>query len=131
MTAWPRSLKSEAPGERIWLDYGVADKAGRARNDQTGRSAFKAMRAPPPLGLGMPLRSNTDPIRTDVLNGIQRLKRCFARGQYLVTREVWDQGERATGNSLRKLSILMGGIIKSNLRRMGGRTLLTRYAMTP
>ena len=102
MTAWPRSLKSEAPGERIWLDYGVADKAGRARNDQTGRSAFKAMRAPPPLGLGMPLRSNTDPIRTDVLNGIQRLKRCFARGQYLVTREVWNKGERATGNSLRK-----------------------------
>ncbi len=101
-TAWPRSLKSMAPGPRIWLDYGVADKAGRARNDQTGRSAFKAMRQPPPRGLGMPLRSNTDPVRTDVLNGVQRLKRAFDRGQYLITREVWQKGERAAGNSIHK-----------------------------
>ena len=102
LIAWPRSLRSSAPSDRIWLDYGVADKAGRARNDQTGRSAFKAMRSAPPTGLGLPLRSNTDPIRTDVLNGIQRLKRAFSRGQYLITREVWDAGERATGNSIRK-----------------------------
>ena len=54
LIAWPRSLRSSAPGDRIWLDYGVADKAGRARNDQTGRSAFKAMRSAPPIGLGMP-----------------------------------------------------------------------------
>ena len=100
--AWPRALRASSPGQRIWLDFGVADKAGRARNDQTGRSAFKAMRAPPPRGLGMPLRSNTDPTRTDVLNGIQRLKRAFDRGQYLITREVWKAGEKARGNSLRK-----------------------------
>ena len=99
--AYPRALNAGLQ-DRIWLDYGVADKAGRARNDQTGRSAFKAMRAAPPHGLGMPLRSNTDPIRTDVLNGIQRLKRAFSRGQYLITREVWEAGERATGNSIRK-----------------------------
>jgi|TARA_R100000084_G_C4568044_1_gene107828 hypothetical protein len=37
-----------------------------------------------------------------VLNGIQRLKRAFSRGQYLITRQVWDAGERATGNSIRK-----------------------------
>ena len=106
--AWPRSLKSRAPSSRIWLDYGVADKAGRARNDQTGRSAFRAMRAEPPKGLGMPLRSNTDPIRTDILNGVQRLKRAFSRGQYRITREVWTAGERATGNSIRKALMTYG-----------------------
>ena len=100
--AWPRAHQSFAPSPRIWLDVGVADKAGRARNDQTGRSAFRAIRGTPPYGLGLPLRSNTDPIRTDVLNGIQRLKRAFSRRQYLITREVWAAGERATGNSLHK-----------------------------
>ena len=100
--AWPRAHQSFAPSPRIWLDVGVADKAGRARNDQTGRSAFRAIRKAPPGGLGLPLRSNTDPIRTDVLNGIQRLKRAFSRRQYLITREVWTKGERATGNSLHK-----------------------------
>ena len=100
--AWPRKLKAKAPGPRIWLDSGCADKAGKARNDQTGASAFRAMRLPPPKGLGMPLRSNTDPIRTDILNGVQRLKRAFSRGQYLITREVWDAGERSTNNSIRK-----------------------------
>ena len=100
--AWPRAYQAAAPSPRIWLDVGVADKAGRARNDQTGRSAFRAIRGAPPGGLGLPLRSNTDPIRTDVLNGIQRLKRAFGRRQYLITREVWTKGERATGNSLHK-----------------------------
>ena len=100
--AWPRSSSSMAPSSRIWLDQGVADKAGAARSDQTGLSAFRAMRAAPPKGLGMGLRSTTDPVRTDILNGVQRLKRAFTRGQYLITREVWARGERATGNSLRK-----------------------------
>ena len=99
---WPRSNMSKAPGKRIWLDSGCADKAGKARNDQTGASAFRAMRQAPPRGIGMPLRSNTDPIRTDILNGVQRLKRAFSRKQYLITREVWEAGERATGNSIRK-----------------------------
>ena len=31
-TAWPRALQSSAPGDRIWLDNGAADKAGKARN---------------------------------------------------------------------------------------------------
>ena len=100
--AWPRSSSSAPPSDRIWLDQGVADKAGAARSDQTGLSAFRAMRAAPPKGLGMGLRSTTDPVRTDILNGVQRLKRAFTRGQYLITREVWTKGERATGNSLRK-----------------------------
>ena len=117
--AWPRSLRSSAPAERIWLDNGVADKAGRARNDQTGRSAFRAMRSNPPHGLGLPLRSNTDPIRTDVLNGIQRLKRAFARGQYLITKEVWDGGERALGNSIRKAIMSYGWDNKEQPKKDG------------
>ena len=100
--AWSRALKESAPSPKIWLDDGVADKAGRAGNDQAGASAFRAMRAAPPVGLGLSLRSTSDPIRTDVLNGVQRLKRAFAQRRYLITREVWDKGERASGNSLRK-----------------------------
>lgn len=101
--AWPRSLKSSAPSPRIWLDSGVADKAGKARSDQTGRSAFREMgKGIGAGGLGMHLRHTTDPVRTDILNGVQRLKRAFARDRYLITREVWDRGERAIGNSLRK-----------------------------
>ena len=100
--AWPRSIQDQAPAPRIWLDEGCADKAGKARNDQTGASAFRAMRAAPPKGLGLPLRSTTDPIRTDILNGVQKLKRAFTRRQYLITREVWDAGERVPGNSIRK-----------------------------
>jgi hypothetical protein len=95
-------MKDQAPSDRIWLDTGVADKAGKARNDQTGRSAFRVMRQPPPKGLGLPLRSTTDPIKVDILNGVQRLKRAFNSRRYLITKEVWERGERATGNSIRK-----------------------------
>jgi len=100
--AWPRSLKAKAPGPRIWIDTGVADKAGKARNDQTGQSAFRVMRQDPPRGIGVPLRHTTDPIKVDILNGVQRLKRAFNSKRYLITKEVWDKGERATGNSIRK-----------------------------
>ena len=100
--AWPRSLKDQAPGTRIWLDTGVADKAGKARNDQTGQSAFRVMRQPPPRGLGVPLRHTTDPIKVDILNGVQRLKRAFNSKKYLITEEVWAKGERVSGNSIRK-----------------------------
>ena len=100
--AWPRSLKDQAPGPRIWLDTGVADKAGKERNDQTGQSAFRVMRQDPPRGLGVPVRHTTDPIKVDILNGVQRLKRAFNSKRYLITKEVWDKGERATGNSIRK-----------------------------
>ena len=100
--AWPRSLKSQAPSKRIWLDSGVADKAGKARNDQTGKSAFRVMRQEPPRGIGVPLRHTSDPIKVDILNGVQRLKRAFNSKRYLITKEVWDKGERASGNSIRK-----------------------------
>jgi hypothetical protein len=101
--AWPRSDKANAPSARIWLDTGCADKAGKARNDQTGRSAFREIaKSVGQGGIGMPLRHTTDPVRTDILNGVQKLKRAFNQSRYLITREVWRKGERATGNSLRK-----------------------------
>jgi hypothetical protein len=101
--AWPRALMSMAPSSRVWLDTGVADKAGKARSDHTGLSAFRMIRKhPDDGGIGLPMRSTTDPVRIDVLNGVQRLKRAFNSGKYLITREVWDKGERASGNSIRK-----------------------------
>ena len=117
--AWPRSLKAKAPGPRIWIDTGVADKAGKARNDQTGKSAFRVMRADPPRGLGLPLRSTTDPIKVDILNGIQRLKIAFHSKRYLITKEVWDRGERATGNSLRKALLSYGWDNKEQPKKDG------------
>ena len=101
--AWPRSMQASAPGKKIWIDTGVADKAGRARSDHTGLSAFRLIRKTPSEGgIGLPLRSTTDPVRIDILNGVQRLKRAFNSNKYLITREVWERGERAPGNSLRK-----------------------------
>lgn len=101
--AWPRLLRASAPGARIWLDSGVADKAGKARSDHTGISAFKMIRRNPDAGgIGLPLKSTTDPVRTDVLNGVQRLKRSFHSNRYLITKEVWNRGERSSGNSIRK-----------------------------
>jgi hypothetical protein len=117
--AWPRSMKDSAPSPRIWLDHGVADKAGKARNDQTGASAFRAMRAAPPRGLGMGLRATTDPIKTDVLNGIQRLKRAFASRKYLITREVWERGEMTANNSLRKALMSYGWDSKEQPKKDG------------
>jgi hypothetical protein len=117
--AWPRSMRDSAPSSRIWLDHGVADKAGKARNDQTGASAFRAMRAAPPRGLGMGLRATTDPIKTDVLNGIQRLKRAFASRKYLITREVWERGEMTANNSLRKALMSYGWDSKEQPKKDG------------
>ncbi len=117
--AWPRKFKDQAPSPKIWLDVGVADKAGRARNDQTGINAFRVMRNPPPKGLGLPLRSTTDPLKVDVLNGIQRLKRAFAARRYLITKEVWARGERATGNSIRKALLSYGWDNKEQPKKDG------------
>jgi hypothetical protein len=119
--AWPRSLQAQAPSARIWLDDGVADKAGKARNDQTGASAFRAMRAEPSRGgIGMHLRNTSDPIRVDILNGIQRLKRAFSSRRYLITKEVWQRGEKARGNSIRK-ALLSYGWDKNEQPKKDGR----------
>ena len=100
--AWPRSHRAIAPGARIWLDAGAGDKAGSARNDQTAMSSFKVLALNPPKGIGLRLRHTTSPVRTDIVNGVQRLKRAIWQRRYRMTREVWEAGRRATGNSLRK-----------------------------
>jgi hypothetical protein len=127
--AWPRSLKDKAPSDRIWLDTGVADKAGKARNDQTGQSAFRVMRRQPPEGIGVPLRHTSDPIKVDILNGVQRLKRAFNSKKYLITKEVWEKGERATGNSLRK-ALLSYGWDNKEQRKTVERIRLMLFVMT-
>ena len=100
--AWPRSHRASAPKARIWLDAGAGDKAGSARNDQTAMSSFKVLGLDPPKGIGLRLRHTTSPVRTDIVNGVQRLKRAIWQRRYRMTREVWEAGRRATGNSLRK-----------------------------
>lgn len=100
--AWPRKFKASAPGPRIWLDAGCGDKAGAARNDQTALSSFRVLSGAPPRGIGLRLRHTTSPVRVDIINGVQRLKRSIWRRNYRVTREVWEAGRKASGNSLRK-----------------------------
>ena len=118
--AWPLAHKDSAPGARIWIDTGVADKAGKARSDQTGRSAFREIAKPiGDGGIGLPLRFTTDPVRTDILNGVQRLKRAFARHRYLITEEVWRKGESATGNSIRKALLSYGWDNKEQPKKDG------------
>jgi hypothetical protein len=65
-------------------------------------SSFKVLALNPPKGIGLRLRHTTSPVRTDVVNGVQRLKRAIWQRRYRMTREVWEAGRRATGNSLRK-----------------------------
>lgn len=122
LIAWPRELMAQAPGKRIWLDAGVADKAGAARNDQTGRSAFRVMkRLPHQGGIGLPLKFTTDPIKTNVLNGIQKVKRALSQKRYLCTREVWTNGEKAIGNSFRKAVLSYGWAATKDEPKKDGR----------
>tara|TARA_Y100000592_G_scaffold9199_2_gene12860 strand:+ start:4254 stop:5621 length:1368 start_codon:yes stop_codon:yes gene_type:complete len=101
--AYPRSLKSDKIKNKIWLDSGVADKAGKSRSDQTGLSAFRLIkRAPEDGGIGLPLKTTTDQQRTSIINGVQKLKRAFHSNKYFITREVWNKGDKAAGNSIRK-----------------------------
>jgi hypothetical protein len=98
--ACPRELSNKYPN-RILLDGASGDKAGSARSDRTAQSAFKELKEPPEHGgIGMPFRWCTDPIKTDIMNGIQRVKRLIAQKKILCTQEVWDA--EASGNSFRK-----------------------------
>lgn len=118
--AYPRKLQGDAPPNAILLDTGVADKAGRARSDHTGLNAFKLIRKPPADGgIGIPLKSTTDPVRTDILNGVQRLKRAMHSNRYLITRDVWDRGERVAGNSIRKAIMSYGWDNKEQPKKDG------------
>ena len=88
---------------KILLDGGCADKSGRARSDLTGSTAFRELaRHPNEGGIGLALRSTTDPFKTNVLNGIQRLKRAFHKCEYKVCSDFWERSKNTSGNSLRK-----------------------------
>lgn len=102
--AWPRSMQSSAPHKNmIWIDKASGDKAGAARNDQTALSAFRVMKREPPKGIGVPFRWTTDPIKTDILNGLQRLRQRFERDEILITSELWDGGQRSSHSLARGL----------------------------
>jgi hypothetical protein len=100
--ACPRDLARRYPN-RILLDGASGDKAGSARSDRTAQSAFHELsKHPDQGGIGMPFRWCTDPIRTDILNGIQRVKRLIHQRRILCTSEVWERGSSSVGNSFRK-----------------------------
>jgi hypothetical protein len=96
--AIPRDRCKSEHDRRYRLDGASGDKAGAARNDQTSRTNFKT------LGdlLGINFRWVTDPIRTDIMNGVNRVKTLLKMKKILVLREVWDKGASASGNSFRK-----------------------------
>ena len=107
--AWPRALADQVPKDgrdRFWLDAGSIDKAARARNDRTLRSTVQDLaRAPADGGIGMQLRTTTDPVRTDIRNGIDRTKRrILHNGQrrLLCAQDVWAQGGMGQSNTFRK-----------------------------
>ena len=100
--ACPRDMAKKYPN-RILLDGASGDKAGSARSDRTAQSAFHELSKPADQGgIGMPFRWCTDPIRTDILNGIQRVKRLIHQRRILCTSEVWERGANSIGNSFRK-----------------------------
>jgi hypothetical protein len=100
--ACPRELAWKYPG-RILLDGASGDKAGAARNDQTALSAFRALKnSPEDGGIGMSFRWCTDPVKTDVMNGIMRVKALLDEKRILVRDTVWEQGLNCKGNSIRK-----------------------------
>jgi hypothetical protein len=100
--AAPRALKDRFPNT-ILLDGACGDKAGAQRSDRTAQSSFRELKLDPNEGgIGMPFKWVTDPIRTDIMNGVLRVKRLIGQRKILCTREVWEAGERASGNSFRK-----------------------------
>jgi len=100
--ACPRHLANQYPG-RILIDGASGDKAGNARSDRTALTTFKELsKRPEEGGIGINFRYTTDAIRTDILNGIQRVKRLMHQRKILCTSEVWEQGSKASGNSFRK-----------------------------
>ena len=107
--AWPRALADQVPQDgrdRFWLDAGSIDKAARARNDRTLRSTVQDLaRSPSEGGIGLQLRTTTDPVRTDIRNGIDRTKRrILHNGQrrLLCAQDVWAQGGMGQSNTFRK-----------------------------
>lgn len=100
--AVPRELNNKYPN-KILLDGACGDKAGQARNDQTAISNFKLLgKSIDEGGIGINFRWVTDPIRTDIMNGVNRVKRLISQKRILCTKEVWEDGANSKGNSFRK-----------------------------
>lgn len=100
--ACPREQASLYPSTHILLDGGSCDKAGLAKSDQTGIENIRLIkRAISEGGIGLALRFTTDPVRTDIMNGVRRLKKLFEEGRLMLSEELWNEGLRKTqGNSL-------------------------------
>lgn len=102
--ACPRTEHNKYPSTHILLDGGSCDKAGLAKQDQTGLENIRLIkRSIEEGGIGMPLRFTTDPIRTDIMNGVRRTKKLFEDGRIKLTEQLWNEGlSKAQGNSLAK-----------------------------
>lgn len=112
--AWPRSQAHLAPDDRIWIDEGVIDKAGRnnTRDNDLRSTAEQLERAvafgpdgEPKGGIGVEFAVTTDPERVWVPAGIQRVKRLichYGQRRLLCSEEVYQGGLNAgaTRNSL-------------------------------
>ena len=117
--AYPR--KYDDGSNKILLDGGCADKSGRARSDLTGSTAFRELaKHPNDGGIGLTLRSTTDPFKTNVMNGIQRLKRAFHKAEYKVCSKFWARSKDAPGNSLRKAIYAYGWSAKNDTPNKSG-----------
>lgn len=102
--ACPRSEAAHYPKTHILLDGGSCDKAGLAKSDQTGIENIRLIKKSiDDGGIGLPLRFTTDPVRTDIMNGVRRLKKLFEQGKIMLTDELWASGSsKEQGNSLAK-----------------------------
>lgn len=96
--AWPRALRAGyagGPSGRYMLDGLCGDPSGWARDRHSGESDIDLLaRAPTAGGLGMRMRTPSDPVRRSVEAGIARTRRRMlgADGvrRLVMTRELWD-----------------------------------------
>ncbi|MDP3908859.1 MAG: hypothetical protein Q8Q14_00570 [Gemmatimonadales bacterium] len=101
-----RAINAEADRWGVRIEAGAGDPAGKAVNDQTGIDSIRFVGQPRPIGCGVRLRYETDPIKRHIPNGIERLRRRILGPdgvrRVVITRELWDDGERRAGRTLRK-----------------------------
>ena len=94
---WPKAAPWGKPDSvRWWLTGGAGDKAGRGR-DSHGTDDISWLRQRPPKGLGVNLRTTTDPVKVDLTNGIKRVRRLICdphtgHRQLVCTRDMWERG---------------------------------------
>lgn len=100
-------INAEAARWGVRVEAGAGDPAGKAVNDQTGVDSINYLaRSQSQGGVGVRLRYETDPIKRHVPNGVERLRRRILGSdgvrRLVVTREMWDRGDRAGGRTLRR-----------------------------